>query len=130
MLQSILEGSKRQLIYRIQAEDMNIAFLGSLKRKLTNDEIEALGDIDVLILPVGGGDVMDAKAASSTISDIEPRIVIPMHYHISGIKTKLGTVDQFCNALGVCKRQDVNKLKITKKDLLTDEVLIMVIERT
>lgn len=124
------EGAKRPFIYRIEAEDMSVAFLGGLNRTLTNKEIESLGNIDILILPVGGGEVYDAKTASKIMSQVEPRIVIPVHYHISGIKTKLGTVDQFCSALGVCKREDVNKLKISKKDLPADDVLIMVVERT
>jgi L-ascorbate metabolism protein UlaG (beta-lactamase superfamily) len=124
------EGKKRPIIYRIEAEDMSIAFLGNLNRSLTNDEIEDLGNIDILILPVGGGEVLDAKASSKVMSQIEPRVVIPVHYQIAGIKTDLGTVDQFCNALGVCKRENVNKLKITKKDLPADDVLVMVVERT
>lgn len=124
------EGKKRPIIYRIEAEDMAVAFLGGLKRNLTDKEIEGLGSADILILPVGGGDYFDAKTASKIMSQIEPRIVIPVHYHISGIKTKLGTVDQFCESLGVCKREDVNKLKISKKDLPAEDMHIMVIERT
>jgi len=124
------EGKKRPILYRVEAEDMTIAFLGNLNRVLTNDEIEDLGNIDILILPVGGGDVLDAKTASKVMAQIEPRIVVPVHYQIPGIKTDLGTVDQFCNALGVCKRENVNKLKITKKDLPADDVMVMVVERT
>ncbi|MBU2566452.1 MBL fold metallo-hydrolase [Patescibacteria group bacterium] len=124
------EGKQRPLVYRIDAEDIGIAFLGGLQRELTNDEIEDLGNIDILILPVGGGDALEAKMATKMISAVEPRIVIPVNYHISGIKNELGTVDQFCTAMGVCKRQDVNKLKISKKDLPADDILVMVIERS
>lgn len=124
------QGLKRPLIYRIDAEGIAVAFLGQLHRKLTDAELEALGNIDILILPVGGGDAMDAKLSSSLISMVEPRIVIPINYHVSGIKTKLGTVDQFCSALGGCKRQDLNKLKITKKELPAEDIVVMVIERT
>ena len=124
------EGKQRPVIYRIDAEDMGIAFLGGLHRELTNEEVDELGNIDILILPVGGGDAMEAKAASKIISVVEPRIVIPVNYHISGIKNKLGTVDQFCNSMGVCKRQDVNKLKVSKKDLPADEIIVTVIERS
>ncbi len=123
-------GKNRPVIYRIEAEDMVIAFLGGVNRQLTDHEIERLGNVDILILPVGGGDVLDAKAASKAMSAIEPRIVVPIHYNVSGIKTKLDTVDQFCNALGVCKRENVNKLKISNKDLPAEDVLVTVIERT
>jgi len=124
------QGTARPLVYRIDAEGMAVAFLGQLNRKLTDVELEALGNIDILILPVGGGAGMDAKLSSNIISMVEPRIVIPVNYHVSGIKTKLGTVDQFCSALGGCKRQDMNKLKISKKELPADDIIVTVIERT
>jgi len=124
------QGARRPLIYRLEAEDISVAFLGQLNRKLTDMELEALGNVDILILPVGGGGVLDAKLSASIISMVEPRVVVPIHYHVPGIKTKLGTVETFCGAVGVCKRQDMNKLKISKKDLPADEVLVMVIERT
>lgn len=124
------QGKERPLVYRIQAEGIAVAFLGQINRKLTDMELEELGNIDILILPVGGGDVMDAKLSASLISVVEPRIVIPVHYHVPGIKTKLGTVDNFCDAVGVCKRQDMNKLKISKKDLPAGEIIIMVLERS
>lgn len=127
---SVESGEKvRPLIYRIAAEGINIAFLGQLKRKLTDYEVEELDDIDILLLPVGGGDVMDSKLASDTISTIEPRIVVPLHYDLPGIKTKLANVDAFCKALGVCKRQDANKLKVSKKDLPTEDMVVTVLER-
>lgn len=124
------QGAKRPLIFSIMAEDMNVAFLDQMSRKPTDVEIEALGNVDVLILPVGGGEVMDGKTASNVISMIEPRIVVPMHYHVPGIKAKLGTVDQFCGAMGVCKRQDANRLKISQKELPAEDLLVSVIERT
>ncbi len=127
---SIDSGKKRQLIYRIEAEDMVIAFLGGLNRQLTDHEIERLGNIDILILPVGGGEALEAKSASKIISQIEPRIVAPINYHVNGIKTKLDTVDQFCNALGICKRENITKLKISSKDLPAEDLLVTVIERT
>jgi len=123
------EEKARPVIYRLTAEGVNVAFLGQLKRKLTDFEIEELGEIDILLLPVGGGEVMDSKLASETISVIEPRIVVPLHYDLPGIKTKLTGVDSFCKALGVCKRQDANKLKISKKELPAEDVLVMVLER-
>jgi L-ascorbate metabolism protein UlaG (beta-lactamase superfamily) len=88
-----------------------------------------LDGVDVLLLPVGGGEVMDAKAANEAISEIEPRVVVPLYYDIPGIKAKLASVNVFCKELGVCTREDVNKLKLTKKDLPAEDMLVMVLER-
>lgn len=119
----------RPLIYRFDIEGISLAFLGQLKRSLTTYEVEQLGNIDILLLPVGGESVLDSKAAVSTITTVEPRIVVPMYYDVPGIKEKLGTVDAFCKQMGVCKREDANKLKISKKDLPADDVIIYVLER-
>lgn len=120
---------QRHLIYRLDIEGISLAFLGQMKRALTTFEIEALGDIDILLVPVGGGEVMDAKAASEAIAIIEPRMIIPMYYDVPGLKESLGTVDAFIKQLGTAKRQDANKLKISKKDLPADDVIVTVLER-
>jgi len=123
------EQLERPVIYRLVVENMMIAFLGQLQRKLTDQEIEDLGNVDVLLLPVGGGDVMSSKLASEMISLIEPRVVVPLYHDVPGLKAPLEHVDQFCKALGVCQRQDSNKLKISKKDLPADDILVAVLER-
>ncbi len=130
-IQDPTEGKEadRPVIYRFDIEGMSLAFLGQLKRQLTPFEVEELGDIDILLLPVGGGEVLDSKAAADMISIIEPRMIIPLHYDVPGVKEQLAGVDAFCKQLGVCKRQDANKLKITKKDLPAEDMLITVLER-
>lgn len=122
-------GKERPVIYRLTAEGMNLAFLGGLKREPTQEELAILGNIDILLVAVGGGDAMDAKMASEIISEIEPRLVVPLSYDIPGIKTKLGSVDAFCKHLGSCQRQDTSRLKITKKDLPADQLVVSVLER-
>ena len=74
-------------------------------------------------------DALDAETASDVISEIEPRIVVPLHYDLPGIKAKLGTVDAFCKRLGSCQKEHMNRLKIQKKDLPADAMLVAVIER-
>jgi L-ascorbate metabolism protein UlaG (beta-lactamase superfamily) len=118
----------RNVIYRFDAEGISLAFLGQLKRQLTADEVDQLGDIDILLLPVGGGDALDAKAAAEVVSVVEPRVVIPLYFDTPGLKEKLGTVDAFCKQL-VCKRQDGSKYKVSKKDLPADDMTIVVLER-
>jgi len=118
-----------QVIYRIEAEGMSIAHLGALKRELTDAELQELKDIDILMIPVGGGRVMSPSVAAEVIGQIEPRVVIPMTHGIPNVKEKLATVDDFCKAFGVCRREKSNKYKVTRKDLPEDDMLIMTLER-
>ncbi len=116
------------LMYRFEIEGMTVGFLGAMHRALTEEESNALGSIDILLIPVGGGEYATAKQAAETITAIEPRIVIPLAHHVEGLKQELGSADAFCKQL-VCKRQDANKLKISKKDLPADDMLVTVLER-
>lgn len=122
------EQHPHHLMYRFEIEGMSIGFLGNLKRMLTDEEIAKLGNIDILLLPVGGGDVITAKQAAEIIKTVEPRMVIPLAYHTEGVKEKLGTADAFCKEL-VCKREDATKLKISKKDLPAEDLVVTVLER-
>jgi L-ascorbate metabolism protein UlaG (beta-lactamase superfamily) len=122
------EKHPHQIMYRFELEGMSVGFLGNLKRPLTDEEVEKLGNIDILLLPVGGGDLITAKQAVEMIKMIEPRMVVPLAYHVEGIKQELGTADAFCKEL-VCKRENANKLKISKKDLPAEDLVVTVLER-
>lgn len=117
-----------ELMYRFEIEGMSVGFLGGIKRPLTDEEAGQLGNIDILLIPVGGGDKLTAKQAAETIAKVEPRMVIPLYFHTEGVKEKLGTADAFCKEL-VCQRQDGNKLKILKKDLPAEDLVVAVLER-
>ena len=108
-------------IYVIEMENIRICHLGDLGQdNLINGQLEKIGQIDILFIPVGGVFTIDWKSASAIISQIEPRIIIPMHYKISGVKEellKLDTVDKFCEERGVSSKEAVNKFSIKKKDL-------------
>lgn len=117
------------LMYRFEIEGMSVGFLGGADRSLTDAELGKLEDIDILLLPVGGDDRLSAKQAIETISAIEPRVVIPLYHHIEGVKKILGTADAFCKELGVCQRQDANRLKIARKDLPSEDLLVAVLEK-
>jgi len=123
------DSGTQTVVYRFDAEDISIGFLGQIDRQLTNREIETLGEIDILMIPVGGGSVLDAKSAQKIIDVIEPRIVIPMYYDVDGVKEKLDSIDSFCKVFGSCTRENVNKFKIASKDLPQDSMKIVVIDR-
>ncbi|MFA6190399.1 MAG: MBL fold metallo-hydrolase [Candidatus Staskawiczbacteria bacterium] len=97
------EGKERgkNTIYIIEAEDMKFCHLGDLGQKeLTDEQLEKIDGIDVLMIPVGGGYTIDSSAAQKIISEIEPRIVIPMHYNLPKLKVDLDDVSKFLKAMG------------------------------
>ncbi len=118
------------VMYRFKIEGMTVGFLGGLDRVPSDKEIALLENIDILLLPVGGNGLLTPQQAMETITRIEPRLVIPLGHYIEGMKSEAGHVDAFCQAMGACKRQDVSKLKIQKKDLPADETVITVIEKS
>ncbi|MBU0646064.1 MBL fold metallo-hydrolase [Patescibacteria group bacterium] len=117
------------LIFRLEAEQMNLAHLGALNRELTDQETEQMQNVDILMIPVGGHRVMSAKTAASVVAQIEPRIIIPMTYDLPNLKEKLEAVDDFNKELRVFRRESSNKYKVTRKDLPEEETIIMILER-
>ncbi|MFH1456522.1 MAG: MBL fold metallo-hydrolase [Patescibacteria group bacterium] len=123
------EGNERgaNIIYLLQIEDIWLAHLGDLGQDtLTDEQLEQLKDVDILIIPVGGVFTINGKQASSIISQIEPRVVIPMHYKVPGLKLDIDGVDKFVKEQGL-KPEEINgKLKIVKKDLPSEETKLMI----
>lgn len=117
------------IIFRLEVEDLSIVHLGALDRELTDEELEELENVDILMLPVGGLNVMTSKVASAVIAQVEPRVVIPMTHAVKGLKEGYGTADEFCKGLGVCKRENANKYKVQRKDLPEEDMLVMVLAR-
>lgn len=70
----------KKTVYLLRVDDMAICFLGNIDKPLPAEAIEKIGDVDVLMIPVGGIDCLDAKKAHELIESIEPRIVVPMSY--------------------------------------------------
>jgi len=125
------EGDKiSHRIFFIESEGIHIAHLGDLNRVLTDAELEFLNSVDVLMLPVGGGRYLTPKQAVEVIGSIEPRIVIPYAFEVDGLKESLETVDAFCKSLGVCKREDVSKVKLIRKNLPEEEMMVYVLSRS
>ncbi len=117
------------MIFRFESEGMHIGHLGALNRELTTEELQALENIDILMIPVGGGRVLTPKLASEVISQIEPRVIIPMTHGIANLKESFSTEADFCKALGTCRREETNKYKVTRKDLPEDDMLVVALAR-
>lgn len=117
------------VIFRIEAEEMHVAHLGAINRVLTNAELEQLQDIDVLLVPIGGGRVLSPKLAAEVVNQIEPRIVIPMTFLADGLKESFEPVQVFFKELGVAKPEESSKFKIAKKDLPQEDMKVVLLSR-
>ena len=116
-------------IYTSEVEGMRLCHLGDLGQKeLTSEQLEKIGEVDILIVPAGGVYTIDAAEAIKVMAQVEPKITIPMHYQIPKLKIKLGGVDKFLKGLGVKKLEPLPKLSIKKKDLSSEEAKIIVLQ--
>lgn len=118
-----MRGAERGLntVYLLIVEEVRIVHLGDFGEGLLRDEtLEAVGEADILMIPVGGVYTIDAEEAARVVKQIEPRIVIPMHYKLPGLKPSLEGVEQFLKEMGVSKTESQEKLVIKKKDLKED----------
>ncbi|MDP6388029.1 MAG: MBL fold metallo-hydrolase [Candidatus Pacebacteria bacterium] len=116
-------------IYSIHLEGMNLVFLGALSTKKTEAQVkEALGDIDVLFLPIGGNGVLDASAAHALSVELEPKIVIPMHYGEIEEGGKGKALAKFLKEDGEENGKQSDRLTIKKKDLEGKEGEIIVLK--
>jgi len=115
-------------IWVIEAEEMKICHLGDLGQDALSDkQLEKIGEIDVLMIPVGGVYTIDGSEAVKIINQIEPKVVIPMHYKIPGLNVKLNSVDKFLEEIGGAK-ETMEELSIQKNDLTEEEMKVVVMK--
>lgn len=126
------EGAERgkNTIYLATVDDVNFVHLGDLgQKKLTREQVEIISACDVLFIPVGSVFTISGGDAPDIISEIEPKIIIPMHYKIPGLKAELEDVSVFLTAMGKDKVEPVSKLSVSKEKL-PEEPEIVVLEAT
>ncbi len=123
------EGKMTATMYRIDADDIRVGIVGHIFPELNDAQLEALGTIDVLIIPVGNsGYTMDAVGALNLIKEIEPKLVIPTHYDISGIKYPVAQVslEEAIKGLAMEPKETVPRLKLKPADLAeTTELIVL-----
>jgi L-ascorbate metabolism protein UlaG (beta-lactamase superfamily) len=94
---------KKSTVYRIEVGDVRIALLGNIAPQLSEDQLEALGVVDILILPVGGGGyTLDATSAAALTRQIDPKVVLPIHYADETLRYEVpqDSIDLFIKELG------------------------------
>lgn len=126
------EGPQTATMYRLDLDDITMAVIGHIAPKLSESQLEALGVVDVLILPVGGyGYTLEPKQAVDVVRAIEPKIVVPVHYAEDGLtyEVQQAPLEDFLKELGTPAEEPVNKLKI-KAGQLPEKLTVYRLART
>jgi L-ascorbate metabolism protein UlaG (beta-lactamase superfamily) len=115
-------------IFVFESEGIRFCHLGDLGSALNNKQLEEINGVDVLAIPVGGFKSLNGKDAKDVIDQIEPKIILPMHYRTKGSKFKGDDEKIFCKEIGTCPREKVAKLILKKKDLEEKESEVVMME--
>jgi L-ascorbate metabolism protein UlaG (beta-lactamase superfamily) len=103
--------------YVVEVEGLKFGHLGNIGHALTEAQSEALEDVDVLMVPAGGDDILSHDLAADLVTTLTPKLVIPMRYATSRGDAALGSVTEFCKKLGVEIPEVEDKLTIRPSDL-------------
>jgi len=128
------QGTERgeNILYKFESEGITVLHCGDLGEVPDQAFIDNIGDIDILLIPVGGFYTIDADDAKEVCLRIEPSIIVPMHYYDSRLNQKsfekLTPVDDFLKKFGVEKKEPVEELKVNKEELLEEESKIVVMK--
>jgi L-ascorbate metabolism protein UlaG (beta-lactamase superfamily) len=119
-VQAYHDGAKgeqlgRVTMFAIEIDDLTVAHLGDLGHQLTESQQEQLGSIDVLLIPVGGGQALTATEAAAVANQLEPKVVIPMHYRLPGLKPALDDPTHFAKEMGIQAIEYQPKLSLSGK---------------
>lgn len=127
-----VNGAERgtNTVYHILMDGINIVHLGDLGHKLTEGQLSKIDSTDILMIPVGGKFSLDAEKAVEVVAQLEPEIVIPMHYQIPELKIEgLDSADLFLKEMGAENSEPQPKLSITK-DKLPDATSVVVLSKS
>lgn len=123
------QGKERgqNTLYVIEAESIRVCHLGDLgQRELTSEQLERLGAVDILMIPVGDIYTIGSEEAVNIINQIEPKIVIPMHYKIPQLTIKLQGIDGFLKEIGA-EKEVIDQLIIKKKELAKEDKMKVIV---
>lgn len=122
-------GASRGLntVFTFDFGGLTVCHLGRLGHVPTQSQVENLGTVNILLVPVGSGGSLSPARASEVISLFEPSLVVPMYYKIRGLKANLGTLGRFMKEMGLERVDSQNVLKVGRSDL-SEETRVIVLE--
>jgi len=115
----------RNTLYVFDYDGLTVAHLGDLKQVPSQAEVEALGPVNIVLIPTGGGGGLNASKAAEVVSQLEPNIIIPMHYQTRDVKIPLDSLDKFIKEMGLQPIEPVTSLKISKSGLPSESKVIV-----
>jgi L-ascorbate metabolism protein UlaG (beta-lactamase superfamily) len=121
------ESGHRGTVYSITVDGVNVVVAGNIAGKLDEDQIENLGQVDVLVVPVGGhGLTLDAEGAASVVTQLEPMYVVPVHYDDGKTKYPMPQdgVEKFLKEMGVNPEPE-SKLRINSKEAPAETQVVL-----
>ena len=120
-------AKEENTVFVFEFGELTVCHLGDLNRVLTQVQVESMPDIDILLTPVGGGRALDADKAAEVISQLEPRVVVPMHYHTPYVELKLDQLSKFLKEMGMAEQAPQGTLKLTPSTL-PGETQVVILE--
>lgn len=103
--------------YVVRYDNLTVLHLGDLGHVPDQSTIESLGEVNVVLVPVGGGKSLKAAMAAEVIALIEPQYIVPMHYALPGLKIELDPLEKFLKEMGVSKLQEEDFLRVSATGL-------------
>ncbi len=123
------DAAKQNVLYLFDYDGLTIAHLGDMHKVPTQAQIEALEQVNILLVPVGGGKGLNAAQAAEIVAMLEPNIVIPMHYQVEGMQLELDGVERFLKEMGVTETPVENSLKVSSSNLPEETQVVLLTPR-
>lgn len=117
----------KNTVYVFNIEGLNVCHLGDIGHVPTQAQADLIGEVDILLVPVGGGNALNASDAAEVVSLFEPMVVIPMHYRVPELAVKLDAVDKFIKEMGIKGPARVESVNF-KRDSLPKETQVFLLD--
>ncbi len=121
------EAKEENTVFVFEFGELTVCHLGDLSKVLTQAQVESMPDVDVLLVPVGGGGALDADKAAEVIAQLEPRIVVPLHYLTPYTTLKLDPLPKFRKEMGVTEHEPQESLRIARSGL-PEQTQVVILE--
>ena len=117
----------KNTVFLTEVDEISVCHLGDLGHVLTAEQVEELGNVDVLLLPVGGVSTITAPMAAEVVRQLEPKVVVPMHFKTPALNKELEPVDKFLKEMGIEQLTPQPKLSLTRSGL-PDSMQVVLLE--